>query len=72
MKSTEDLIRVALAGGGMELNGGMKSTEDLVRIAIAASNLQAQIIITGANMKSTEDLVRISLAGKGCVVFKFE
>ncbi len=56
----------------MELNGGMKSTEDLVRIAIAASNLQAQIIITGANMKSTEDLVRISLAGKGCVVFKFE
>jgi DNA replication protein len=69
MKSTDDLVRIAAAGGGLDLRNAGKSTNDLVRIAAAASGNGARIMINGN--KSTDDLVRIAAAGGGCVVVYF-
>lgn len=69
-KSTEDLVRIADAGGGFRLNARDRLTEDLVRIAAAASNNQARLYLTGLSGRSTDDLIRISSAGKGSVVFE--
>jgi DNA replication protein len=43
-KSTADLVRIAAAGGGMNITTS-KSTADLVRICAAASSKGAQITI---------------------------
>ena len=67
-KATDDLIRIAAAGGGMHVPA-TKSTDDLIRIAAAASSRKAKIIITDASGKSTEDLIRIAAAGNGSVIF---
>lgn len=69
-KSTTDLVRIAAAGGGMNLSGS-KSTTDIIRICKAASNNGASITIINADSKSTTDLVRIANAGQGCVTFDF-
>lgn len=71
-KPTDDLIRIASAGGGMYVSSS-KPTDDLVRIASAASasGKGAQIIVSGATRKPTDDLIRIASAGNGCVVFDF-
>ena len=68
-KSTDQLVRIAAAGGGMQINAKGKSTDQLTRIAAAASNSGAQIAIISSSSKSTDQLVRIAAAGKGCVVF---
>ena len=67
-KPTNDLIRIASAGGGMYV-AATKPTNDLIRIASAASGKGAQIIVTDASKKPTNDLIKIASAGKGCVVF---
>jgi predicted RNA-binding protein YlxR (DUF448 family) len=67
-KATNDLIRIAAAGGGMYVPA-TKSTEDLIQIAAAASGKGARIIVTKASGKATDDLIRIAAAGKGCVLF---
>ncbi|MDW9415165.1 hypothetical protein GOB15_12195 [Sinorhizobium meliloti] len=69
MKTTEDCIRIASAGGGLDLSNGSKTTEDLIRIAAAASKTGATIWVPGG--KTTEDLIRIAAAGKGCVMVRF-
>jgi hypothetical protein len=66
-KATNDLIRIAAAGGGM-YGEGSKSTDDLIKIAAAASGKGVRVIVTKASGKQTEDLVRIAAAGKGCVL----
>ncbi|WFU89477.1 hypothetical protein QA644_10765 [Rhizobium sp. CC1099] len=70
MKSTDDCIRIAAAGGGLDLTTGAKSTDDLIRIASAASARGAPIWVPGS--KSTDDLIRIAAAGKGCVMVRFD
>lgn len=71
MRTTEDCIRIAAAGGGLDLRSTAKTTEDLIRIAGAASSKMARILING-KVKTTEDLIRIGAAGKGCVLFSFD
>lgn len=66
-RATEDLIRIANAGGGFTLDAGFRSTEDLIRIANAASNKGARVVFRGLAQRSTEDLIRIGNAGKGAV-----
>ncbi len=68
-RSTDDLIRIAHAGGGFILTAGARSTEDLIRIAHAGSSSGARIVFAGLAARSTEDLIRIGHAGKGCVQF---
>lgn len=70
MKSTDDCIKIARAGGGLDLSKAGKSTDDLIRIAHAASEKGATIWVPGS--KSVDDLIRIAHAGKGCVMVRFD
>jgi len=73
-KSTDQLVRIAAAGGGIRLNASSKSTDQLVRIAAAMANTtysnKTTLALYGIDSKSTDQLVRIAAAGKGCVVFE--
>lgn len=68
-RTTDDLVRIAAAGGGFRLSAGPRTTDDLVRIAAAASSKGARISFTGLGARATEDLVRIAAAGRGAVMF---
>lgn len=70
LRSTNDLVRIAAAGGGFILDASLRSTDDLVRIAAAASMHGARVTFSGLKLRSTDDLVRISAAGKGAVVLE--
>ena len=70
LKSINDLIKIAAAGGGMELEVSLKSTDDLIRIAAAAAVHKSPLVLTGLEMRSVNDLIRIAAAGKGAVHFK--
>lgn len=71
MKTTDELIQIALAGGGMKIDARMKTSSELVKIALAASNKKAQLTLVNVKMKTTQELIQIALAGRGCVVFDF-
>lgn len=71
MKTTDDCIRIAAAGGGLDLRNASKTTEDLIRIASAASRYGATVMVKGSG-KTTDDCIRIASAGKGSVTFYFE
>ena len=66
-RSTNELVRIAAAGGGFRLDAAARSTDELVRIAAAASSNGARITFYGLGARSTDDLVRIGAAGKGSV-----
>ena len=68
--ATNDLIRIAAAGGGFHLNAAHRSTEDLIRIAAAAGNKGARLYFHGLASRTTEELIRLGAAGKGSVVFE--
>jgi len=69
MKTTEDCIRIAAAGGGMDLSGAGKTTEDLIRIASAVRKGGGTIYIPGS--KTTEDVIRICSAAPGKVIVRW-
>lgn len=68
-RQTNDLVRIAAAGGGFRVDAS-RGTSDLVRIAAAASAHGARVVVYGAENMPTDDLVRIAAAGKGAVVFE--
>ena len=68
--STEDLVRIASAGGGFRLDVAGRSTDDLVRIAGAASGWGVRLVFAGMTDFSADDLVRIAEAGEGTVEFE--
>jgi hypothetical protein len=63
-RSTEDLMKIAAAGGGFTVNGAPRSVEDLMRIASAASSQRPRLTFTNMNARTTEELMRIAAAGK--------
>jgi len=67
-KSTDDLCAIAMAGGGLEINGGQYSTDDLKAIAMALTE-NAHLIIHNSKTKSTDDLRAIAMGGRGKVIF---
>ena len=69
MRTTEELLRIVAAGGGMRLDASKMTTDDLVAIAAALSQ-NARLILTGLGARSTDDLVRIAAAGRGGVFFE--
>lgn len=69
-RSTEDLIRVVRAGGGLRLTATDRSTDDLVLIASAAADWSVTVTFSGLDDRSTDDLVLIADAGQGSVVLK--
>jgi hypothetical protein len=68
-RTTDDLVRIAIAYGGFVLNAGPRTTDDLVRIAIAAKG-KGHITLRGMRPRNTDDLVRIAIAGGGHVTFE--
>ena len=68
--TTEELVRIASAGGGFRLDTSGRQTEELVRIAAAARTTNATVIFAGMGMRSVDDLLKIGSAGKGCVIFE--
>ncbi len=70
MKSTEELIRIAAAGGGFILEGGRRPTDELTKIAAAAKRSGATVIFRNMAVRKTEDLAKIAAAGKGCIIFE--
>jgi len=67
-KTTDQLVRIASAGGGLIIDGESKTTDQLVEIASASSQSNSKIIITNISSKTTDQLVRIASAGKGNVI----
>lgn len=68
-RDINDLIRLANAGGGWEMEAGLKATNDLVRLANAAAG-KGRLVLSGMAMRPNDDLIRIANAGKGSVFFK--
>jgi hypothetical protein len=69
MKTTDELIKIAGAGGGFVLEAGRRSTDELVRIATAAKWSGATVIFMNVAMRKTDDLAKIAASAKGHVIF---
>ncbi len=68
-RNLEDLVRIAAAGGGFEMDATRHHTDNLVRIVAAAQQHKARIHIRNTAIVSTDNLVRIAAAGQGVVTF---
>jgi hypothetical protein len=68
MRLTDDLVRIAAAGGGFTVDSNGRTIDNLTRISAAAKG-KATIVIRRASHMRTDDLVRIAAAGKGSVIF---
>ncbi|MDY1450753.1 hypothetical protein ACM75L_33185, partial [Pseudomonas aeruginosa] len=70
-RHTDDLVRIAAAGGGFVMDASKRHTDDLVRIAAAAAAAAkgGRVTFTGMETRHTDDLIRIAAAGRGAVVF---
>jgi hypothetical protein len=69
-RSTEDLVRLVSAGGGLKLTATDRPTDDLVLIAAAAADWGVPVTFSGIDCRGTDDLVRIVEAGQGSVILK--
>jgi hypothetical protein len=61
MRTTDELIRIATAGGGFVLEVGRRTTNE---------RSGATVIFTNVAMRKTDDLAKIAAAGKGHVTFE--
>lgn len=68
---TDELVRIANAGGGLTLNAKQYLPTDLERIAHAASQQTARLTIQNAARLTADDLTRIAEAGRGAVSYEF-
>lgn len=67
---TNDLIRIAAAGGGFRLDCKNRMTDDLIRIAAASQANNCTLIFSGMGMRLVDDLIRIGAASGGNVIFE--
>jgi len=67
---TEDLVRIARAGGGFRLNASTRKTEDLILIAGAAKIGGCNVVMIGMNARISEDIIKIAEAGMGHISFE--
>ena len=65
----DDVLRIALVGGGMDMHASNRTTAELIRIALAASTRGTRLIFRGLADRQTDVVVRIALAGRGTVLF---
>ncbi|MNB93153.1 hypothetical protein D3C75_402720 [compost metagenome] len=69
--TVDQMVRIAHAGGGLDLSGKILTVDQIVRIAHAASTHKATIIVPASDFILTVDqMVRIAHAGKGSVIFR--
>ena len=69
MKTTDELVKIVAAGGGLVVEGGRRTTDELVKIAAAARHSGAYIVFKNTAMRKTDALIKIAAAGKGKVIF---
>ena len=67
-KRLNEMVRIAAAGGGFDLDAGTYSVPDMVRIAAAGENKGPIRILNAASLQTAE-IVRIATAGAGSVWF---
>ena len=70
LRQTDELVRIAAAGGGIKMAAGVRQADDLIRIAAAASTKGGRVTFTGMANRLGDELIRIAAAGKGCVSFE--
>jgi hypothetical protein len=66
-KSPADLVRLALAGSGLELDGRRYSVPDLTAVA-RAMRPNCTLVITNSEGKATTDLIALIEAAPGRVI----
>lgn len=66
--STDELIRLVAAGGGVRVSATRISAPDLVLVA-AAMIERSRLIITGCGRLSVDEAVEIAAASVGVVLF---
>jgi hypothetical protein len=69
--STDDLVKIVEAGGGLTLDAATKSKDELVQIATAATGSEAGVIFRNVTALAVDDLVEIAATGEGCITFEF-
>jgi len=69
-KTTDELVKIARAGGGLVLEGGKRTADELAKIAAAAKRSGSTVIFRKTALRKTEALTRIAAAGKGHVIFE--
>jgi len=69
-RSTDDLVKIVAAGGGLILDAEGKSTDELMKIVRAAGKGEALVTIRNMGEKTTEELISLAAAGDGMVVFE--
>ena len=67
-KTTDSLVRITAAGGGLIIDCEGKTIDSLVRIAAATKTKGSKIIMTNLKGKTTNSLLRIVDAGDGNVI----
>ena len=70
IKTTNELVELAKAGGGFVLDVGRRNTDELVRIAAAARKSGSTIIFRNMAVRKNESLIKIAEAGKRHVIFE--
>ncbi|MGD9402282.1 MAG: hypothetical protein PVF95_08465 [bacterium] len=70
LRSIEELIKIAQAGGGFTMDASRCTTEEVLRVARVAGECGAEVRISRICGKTTDDLVKIAIAGKGHVFFE--
>jgi DNA replication protein len=69
-RSTDDLVKILAAGGGLVLDAGRKSIDDLMKIARAGAEGECLVTMRNVGEKTTEELIKIVTVGDGSVVFE--
>ena len=70
LRSIDELIKIARAGGGFTMDASLCTTEDVLRVARVAGEFGADLRISRISGKTTDDLVKIATVGKGHVFFE--
>jgi len=68
MKTTDQLCKIAAAGGEIAINASVRTTDQLCKIAAACQD-NKRLILYGITEKTTDQLCKIAAAGN--VVFVF-
>lgn len=67
--TTDSLVRIAAAGGGIVMDCKGNTVDTLVRIAAATKQTGAKFVLTNTEGFNVDSLIRIGAAGAGNVIF---
>jgi hypothetical protein len=70
MLTSDQFVRLAVAGGSFTLDAQKFQVDELVRIAVAAWSKGGRISIKNAQIVPIDNLVRIAVAGEGTIFFE--